>query len=41
VEEKKKELRKVPMRQLLASIKKDLKREIRVVPAASGKPKGK
>jgi hypothetical protein len=40
MEEKKREqLRKVPTRKLLASIKKDLKRSIRPVAAASRKPK--
>jgi hypothetical protein len=40
MEEKRKELRKVPTRQLLASIKKDLKPALRAVRAA-GKPKRK
>jgi hypothetical protein len=39
MDEKRKELRKVPTRKLLASIKKDLKRSIRPVASASGKPK--
>jgi hypothetical protein len=40
MEEKKKELHRVPIRKLLVSIKRDLKHGIREV-AASGKPKRK
>jgi len=39
MEEKRKELRKIPTRKLLASIKKDLKRTLRPVAAAARKPK--
>jgi hypothetical protein len=39
MEEKKKELHRIPTRKLLASIKKDLKRSFR--PVAAGKPKSK
>ena len=39
MDEKRKGLRKIPTRKLLASIKKDLKRSIRPVAAAARKPK--